>query len=206
MKTNRSHVILLLLIVIGCLSCSKENEEMEVTKTYRFSSLQWRLEEGDGQEILAVQLPEQTYLNEGSTPIKVEIDRLKGINFFSFFKTDQMEKLNKWTGNDVTVSVPSEFSLLSSQYSYFTGEVTAPLIAGKEFPIQTGTTITEGTNLQPGTKMTYKATIYLKKITASYLATFVIEGKNPDYAEVRGKWSGEFFDHTNAEIKFDNIQ
>ena len=206
MKTNRSHVILLLLIVICFISCSKENEEIEATKTYQFSSLQWRLEEGDGQEIIAVQVPEQTYVNEGSTPVKVKIDRLKDINFSSFFKTDQMETLNKWAGTDVEVSIPSEFSLLSSQYRYFTGGVTAPLIAGKEIPIQPGITITEETDLPPRTKMTYKATVYVKKITASYLATFVSQEKTPDYMEVKGKWNGLFFNNTEAKTVFDDIK
>jgi hypothetical protein len=207
-----SHVVLISLIAflptLCFISCSKDNKDEIVKndKTYKLGSIMWKLDEGNGQEIIEQELPEEVFSNNGNTTKTIYITPLEKIEETSCFQSENTETLNKWAGRNILVSVPSEFSLLSSEYKYFAGGVKAPLFAGEKVKLQPTTEMTEHSDLQPNIKMTYKATVYLKKITATYTVRFVEDGKGFDSFEVTGKWTGLFFYNIKENITFNDIK
>ncbi len=206
-----SHVTLLSLMAflstLCFVSCSKsdKDENLQDNKTYKLSSIMWKLDEGNGQEIVEQEIPEQIFYNTGNIIKPIDIASLENIEETSFFQSENKEILNKWAGKDVLVPVPSEFSLLSSEYKYFTGGVEAPLLAGEGVKLQS-TKVSGRADLQPNTKMTYKATVYLKKITATYTARFVENGNGSDFFEVKGTWTGVFFSKIEENVTYDDIK
>lgn len=204
-----SHILLLSLIAflptLCFVSCSKD-EILKNDKTYKLGSIMWKLDEGNGQEIIEQELPEEVFYNTGNTTKTIYITPLEKIKETSCFQSENIETLNKWAGRNVFVSVPSEFSLLSSEYKYFAGGVKAPLFAGEEVKLQPTTEMTEHSDLQPNIRMTYKATVYLKKITATYTARFVEDGEGFDSFEIKGKWTGLFFNNVTENITYNDIK
>lgn len=201
-------LFVLCLFVASFVSCSSNDdpEVPEIEKNYKLVSVMWRLEEGDGIEIVEKKLPEKVFSNKTGTNVTVSIDPSDQFDETSYFQCDDTLRLNKGAGENVLVSVPTEYSLLSSEYSYFQGGVSAPLLAGTEKKVESALSFLHETEVASNVKLTYNATVYLRKITATFLARFVSDDGMSDEYEIKGKWSGCFFNNIEEAIVYDDIK
>jgi len=197
--------LLLVLFLTSCIfvtSCSKD-DEIVVNKTYELKEISWTLKGDDGQVIIEKKLPEQVFHNDGNSTMPVSINPLEGLKGTSQFYNDNVQDVSKLNGKEVNVSVPSLVELLSSSdYHYVVGGVEAPFqLEESSFPFSTEIKAT--TDLPPHTELRYTATIYLKKITATYSAR-VEEKEGSDSYETSGKWTGVFFHTINSSSVFND--
>jgi len=207
MKINAFKLILTAILAVFLVSCNNdENEELQDNKKYTLASIQWKLAEGDGLEIVEKQIPKEVFRNDGNLPMPVVIKPIEKIEETSYFECDDMEFLNKWGGEDLFVSVPSEFSLLSDSYGYFAGGVQAPLYAGEKVRLKPTIHMQDSTNLPPNTEFSYEATVNMKKITATFSARFVTEDGGYDSFEVTGKWIGILFNNISERGVYNDIK
>ncbi|MGV8091208.1 MAG: hypothetical protein AB2L24_05010 [Mangrovibacterium sp.] len=203
-RTNLFTILFLSLCFVFIVSCSDDDELVE-NKAYELKEISWTLKDGDGQEIIEKQLPEQVFRNEGNTRMPVSINPLEGLEGTSRFYSDDAKTFTELNGTDVLVSVPSEVELLSfSGCKYFVGGVKVPFILDEaSFPFSTE--IEVSAELTPYTEMRYGATVYLKKITATYYARFG-EKDGMDSYDIEGKWTGIFFHTIESFTLYDDIK
>ncbi len=204
---HQKNLLLVLFLSAYCIfvtSCSKDDEIAE-NKTYELKEISWTLKEDDGQVIIEKKLPEQVFRNDGNSTMPVSINPLEGMNGTSQFYNDDVQAFSKLNGKEVDVSVPSMIELLSSSdYRYVVGGVEVPFqLEESSFPFSTGIKVT--TDLSPHTELRYTATVYLRKITATYSAR-VGEKEGFDSYETFGKWTGVFFNTINSSSVFNDIK
>jgi len=213
---NKYLIFAFLFLLTGCfISCSSDNDNIddmvEAPKDYKLVSIMWKMdvESGDGLEIISQKIPTKIYSNNGNTEIPVEIKPLDEIEQTSYFgcENKDIDFLSKWReANNLQVSVPSEPSLLSDRYSYIVGGNETIIDFMKKSDVEKTTEITDATKLPPNTKMTYDATIYLKKITATYCMEFATEDNPYNSIKVVGKWTGTFFNNIESRTVYDYIK
>lgn len=183
------------------VACSNDEDNISPEdKTYDLYSMEWRLEDGDGEEIIEKVFPDQEFSNTGSTTI-----------FLEFSSKDEMEETSKFSSDDPNafptlingikeVPITDYPGILSETYGFLVSSLTAPYQPDKA-TIEPSLVTTHGTDLHPNCKLTYKRTIRIKKIKASYRAYFIDKKGDTGY-EVRGKWEGEFHGGGNNEAIF----
>lgn len=201
---------ILSIFFIFFISCSKDDDNTapvlpEADQPYELADIQWILNDGDGQEIIEKELPNQLFQNKGDVPMPVIYDPLKNLQGSSKFEYQIPEDVHvKLDSVSKIISVPSEISLLSDGYSRFIKGVKVPF--GKEeshFPFSFKTT--DSVNLKPGTQISYQSTLFLKKITATFKARFVQLETRASF-ELTGKWTGFFYQTMNTEGVFGEIK
>lgn len=206
-RQNLFSLLLFSTCILGWMACSNENDDLtENKKNYTFSSILWKLGEGDGIETIAHEIPEEIFRNKGSEAKQICVTPLKSINETSIFQFENTEDFNKWVGEDLLVYVPFYLEGLSSEYSNCIGIERVPLFAGKEFELHAAPEMKDCTKLPPNLQLSYKATIYLKKITATCLIRFVEEKNKNDYVEIEGKWTGILFKNMESHTAFQEIK
>lgn len=199
--------ILLLFIFMSCLfiSCSNDKDLPEENKTYTFHSIMWKLEEGDKQEVIE---------DHRSISIHNNVDELAIItnksedyikDYSHFHNSEDAELLTQLMGEDYTVSIPSEISLLSSDYVYYSGKE-APLRIGEKVELEPSTKVKESTTLPPHSKLTTNVTIYQNKITATYRIRLVADDDSFDYKDIHGKWTGVFLRNMESSSVVEEIK
>lgn len=205
MKNNALKILLISLLFSGFTSCSSDDELdiPEKESTYTFQSIKWCLEEGDGCEELEKNV-HNTFYNYEAEAVDITVNPLEKVKDYSYFHNNEdTELLKQLTGDSLMVSIPSEFSLLSTQYGYFLGK-TAPLYIGKQVDLDPTFRTEKTTTLAPKTKMTEDHTIYQNKITATYIISFFSEDLG--YKEIKGKWTGVFFKNLTGNTLFEEIK
>lgn len=206
-RQNLLSLLLLSTCIFGWMACNNENEDLTKNKkNYTFSSILWKLDEGDGIETIAQEIPEEIFRNKGNEAKQICVSPLKSINETSIFQFENTEDFNKWVGEDLWVYVPFYFEGLSSKYSDCMSTKRAPLFAGKEFKLPSASKMKDCAKLPPNLQLSYKATIYLKKITATCLIRFVEEKNKNNYIEIEGKWTGIFFKNMESHTAFQEIK
>ena len=191
---------------IFIVSCSKDNdEEIVENKTYELKEISWILKDGDGQEIIEMKLPELVFRNDGNSTMDCTIKPLAEMKGTSQFYNDDVQTFLKLDGNEVNISIPSGIEFLySSDYTYFAGGIKVPFRRDEStFPFSTQTTQTIG--LPPHAELRYNATVYLQKITATYLAR-IGEKEGFDSYETSGKWIGVFYHTMNSSLTINDIK
>lgn len=88
------------------------------------------------------------------------------------------------------ITIPSKDLSLKTDYRYLVGGTKAPFQNRKTILSPTST-ITNTFSLAPSCEMRYKSTFKMKKITATYRASFVSKD-GTDSFEKEGKWVGIF--------------
>jgi len=201
---NLSFILFLFSCSAFVISCSKDDEIAE-NKTYELKEISWTLKDGDGQEIIEKKLPEQVFRNDGNSAMPISIKPLEGLKGTSQFFNGDIQLFSKLNGNEVDVSIPSLVELLSSSGSgYVVGGIKVPFrLEESSFPFSTD--IKETTELPPHTELHYSATVYLKKITATYSAR-IGEKEGFDSYETAGKWTGVFFYTINEASVLNDIK
>lgn len=206
MKTTVLKLILFVFLPVCLFSCSSDDEKSpEEDKNYVFSSIMWRLEEGDGAEEVIVNIPEEVVTNTGNTTKKVTFKSVDWVKETSEFEYEDAEKFNNFFGSEIMVSVPTEYRILSSKYGYYTGRK-APLVADEEFVMDPETKIEDTLDLPPNTKITYSGSIKYNKVRASYLIRLEEENNSFDYIEITGKWTGLVFSNMEKSIVASEIK
>lgn len=204
--TNLFGILSISICLLCCMSCSDPVEdEIPQEKHYELSSIRWKLEEGDGQEIVEKEVPEQVFRNEGNTPMPLCLYPLEGIDDMSCFYSDNEEEFAALTQQGIEVILPREIELLSTtEYKYMGSGIKAPFQL-KEVALAAATTLKDSTDVAPHCELRYKATVSQKRITATYYARFVDESSFDSY-ELKGKWVGLFFNGIHTETTLDEIK
>ena len=198
------------LLALSFLACSSDRNEMEpnegVTKTYKLASVQWKIGEDDGLEVIEQAYPVAVYSNPGDDEMPIEIDILKDVEETSHFIFTEVSKEVEQALNLATwVSVPTEIFLLSDRYSYLTGGSQAPVVLNTKSTIESSRSMTSTTQLAKRTKMTIDKTVFFNKIQATCLLRFVEEGDGFDSFEVEGKWIGVLFANIERRVVFTDL-
>ncbi len=201
--------ILFLFIFMSChlISCSNDPDLPKENKTYTFHSIMWKLEEGEGEgegkEIIS-EKKYSTFFNHLSRPIEATYEPL--IKDYSYFHdSEDVELFSKSVGEDYIVSIPSEISLLSSNYVYCSGKE-APLRIGEKVELEPSTKVKESTTLSPQSKLSINSTVYYNKITATYRIRLVADDDSFDYKDIHGKWTGAFFRNMESRSVIEEIK
>ncbi|MDR2950614.1 MAG: hypothetical protein LBV71_15615 [Prevotella sp.] len=167
-------------------------DNSEESNAYRFYSIMWKLDDGDGLEVLDYKTHEVFYNNENKD-INIVFESMEEVEDYSYFhETENAELLKKLLGKDSIVSIPSEYNYLFSDYSSFSG-TEAPLRIGEKVKLHPLMAAASVTRLPPNCKLTQDRTVYQDKITATYSIRFVSKKDWFDYKEIQGKWTGVFF-------------
>ena len=105
-------------------------EDEQISKSYELISIQWKLNETDGQSIVEKKIPEFHFRNETDTItiMEVVIEPLENLQGSSIFKFNDSLTFTEPSYEEVQVSVTKELSLLSEEYGYLGGGVKVPLI------------------------------------------------------------------------------
>lgn len=192
-QKKASSILILLMFAIFLTGCNKDDDgiELEENKPYKLAEIMWTLKEGDGQEIIEEEQPEQVFRNEGDAMMPVTVEPLKELQGTSHFYLDDSEAFPDLEENQITVSVPSLIELLGDSYSYIVGGQKVPFQLDKfYFPLSASTK--DSLTLHPDSELSYKTTISFKKITATFKARFEQEESFDSY-ELEGKWEGFYF-------------
>ena len=210
MSSKLSKWSVVLLCAMGLISCSsnKESDIIDVTsKTYKLASVQWKIGEGDGVEVIEKEYPVEVFTNTEDVEILLEIDVLKDVEETSLFVCKEVpSELQNGINPEALVSVPSEFSLLSDRYSYLMGGSQAPVVLNTKSILESSRSMISTTQLPKNTKMTINKTVFFNKIQATYLLRFVEEGEGFDSFEVEGKWTGMLFANIERNVVFEEVK
>lgn len=201
---KRSFLLIFSLIIFS--SCNKKDDETIPVANegpYELASIEWSLQEGDGQEIVAVKLPEQHFENQGNDPLPVVVRPLEELQGTSQFFMNDSALITDLTDANVMVNAPDLVEILSDSYGYVVGGQLVPFRPG-ESSFDFSTSIKDSTTLAPGTQISYQMTIYLKKITATYFARFD-QGGAYTPKEMKGKWTGVFYQSMESEAVYKEI-
>ncbi|MDT0691950.1 hypothetical protein RM549_19345 [Salegentibacter sp. F188] len=195
-----------LFLSIGFMSCSEDDtliEDEQISKSYELISIQWKLNETDGQSIIEKKIPEFHFRNETDTVMEVVIEPLKDLRGSSIFKFNDSLTFTELSYEEVQVSVTKELSLLSEEYGYLGGGVKVPLTQEESsFPFSWN--FTDSFALNKGTKLTSNYTVFLRKNRASFLATFK-ETTTEETLELDGTWTGIFFNNLEENSIIEEI-
>ena len=201
-----TNVFIGLLFSIGFVSCSSDdsiNDEEQGLKSYELISIQWKLNETDGQSILEKKIPEFHFRNDTDTIMEVVIAPLENLQGSSIFKFNDSLTFAELTYSEVQVSITKELSLLSEDYSYLVGGVKVPLTQEESsFPFSLH--LTDSFALTKGTKLTSNYTVFLRKNKATFLATFK-EPTTGETLELDGTWTGVFFNNLEEKSVIEEI-
>jgi hypothetical protein len=193
------------IFFIFFISCSKDDDNTdpvlpEADQPYEMADIQWVLNDGDGQEIIEKELPNQLFQNKGDVPMPVTYEPLKDLEGSSRFEYQIPEDVHvNLDSISKIISVPSEISLLSSSegYRHIGGGVKVPFRKEESyFPFSFKTK--DSVNLKPGMQVSYESTLFLKKITATFKARFDQLETRASF-ELIGKWTGFFYQTMNTE-------
>ncbi|MDT0676191.1 hypothetical protein [Autumnicola musiva] len=198
--------IIFSIIVFFNLSCSKDDENIEknVPRRYELSQIEWKLTEGDSQEIIKKELPEIYFKNDSDTILPVVIEPLNGINGSSEFNFNDSIRFSELNYSPVKVSITGEIDLLSNSYSYLGGGLKVNL-QQEESSFAFQYFFKNSTNLNPETELTSTYILYLKKNKASFRARFR-EINTGEIIELEGSWTGIFFNNLEGETPLSNIE
>lgn len=204
--TNLIGILFISICTFCCVACDDHvDSEIPEVKHFELNSIAWKLEEGDGQEIVEKKVPEQIFRNEGNAKMPITIEALKGIDETSCFYSDNAEEFTTLTQEAIEVIIPREVELLSTtDYKYMATGISAPFQL-KEVSLPAVTSIKDSTDLSPNSELRYKAIVYQKKITATYYARFVDKNTKESY-NIKGKWIGLFFNGITSETTIDDIK
>ncbi len=204
MKALSKIPLILLCLAMFMVSCDKEEDFIEPEKSYKLAEVRWTLAEGDGEETFTVEVPEKQYSNESAQDMLISFNPLDEIPGKSEFFTSNPTLFSQLNQQEDSISIPTMTEILSDGYGYLSGGPQVPFQLG-EYTFDLNTSIQNSTELTPHTKMTYSAKVYLKKITASYIARFVEEGTH-NYQEIEGKWTGTFFKSIDSNTVWEEIK
>lgn len=181
--------IILSAFIITFSSCSKSEEEENILeKNYIFNSITWSLEEDDYVTTYEDKLFTRHYSNPFQTPIYETVSDI--INETSNFEYEDPELPNKFIEKGTLISVPTDFSMLSSNPSIVISNKYAPLLAGTEKEIESPKEISNTLTISSLTKLTYSGTYSMKRMRVTYTMSFINEMNNSDILKVKGKWTG----------------
>ncbi len=199
--------ILFLFIFMSChlISCSNDPDLPEENKTYTFHSIKWKLEEGDKQEIIEEHKSISIHNNVDEPAIITNKSEDYIKDYSHFHNSEDAELLTQLMGEDYIVSIPSEISLLSSDYVYYSGKE-APLRIGEKVELEPSTKVKESTTLPPHCKLTINMTLYQNKMTATYCIRLVADDDSFDYKEIYGKWTGTLFRNMDSSFVLEEIK
>jgi len=191
MKIKSFVLAFLAVSIISACSNDNDNEDFPEDKNYNLYSIEWRLEEGDGEEIIEKVLPDRKVINGGSTTVTMEFSSKDQMNETSYFYSNDTKAFPITLNGTVNVPVTDNISKLSESYGHLLSSIRVPYQSEK-FIIEPTTIITHSLELPPNCEGIYKSKINIKKIKASYCAHFVDEDGITTY-EAKGKWIGEFY-------------
>lgn len=180
----------IILLAIFFVACSNDNEN-PLDKQYELFSVEWKLGEGDGEEIIKKELPDQEFKNTGEETVKIKFSSTDEMDETSQFKSNAPNAFPNFFGGTIEIPITDTAHILSDSYSYLMSSIRAPYQSEKAI-LEPTRVITEETELHPKCKITYKRTVDIRKITASYRICFVEKTSGESY-EVEGKWIGEFY-------------
>ncbi|MCC8186792.1 MAG: hypothetical protein LIP08_04595 [Bacteroides sp.] len=203
MKCKLSTSTLFVCSLIFLTACDNENGP-QVSSTYEFHSIQWKLNEGESLETFEELLPETVILNRENTDIPILYTTKDLVEESSYFYCEHTDLLNKWT-EDLLVTIPTNTYFLSEEYSSFIGEPKAPLYAGEKIILEPSSYATMTSDLTPLTKVTFGGTVHYRKLSASYCARFVGE-EYQDVLEFQGTWTGVFIDKTDHWVLYEPLE
>lgn len=197
MNNNLTKILLLFLFVGGLASCDKNNDDgNDIDKTYKFVSIMWKFDNEDREDTLVIQSPEKIFYNYENTVKEIVIIPLENIKETSNFeiKNDQdLEFLRKWVSDSLFVPIPKNFNLLSSEYKRIPGFDKAPFMK-EEVSLEPLSNVTRTFSLSPNSKLTHNEDIYMKRVTATFEASFESQFDN---FVIQGKWTGMFWARKN---------
>ncbi|MDT0689155.1 hypothetical protein RM549_05125 [Salegentibacter sp. F188] len=201
-----TNIFLGLFLFLGFVSCSNDDdfiEEEQRSKSYELISVQWKLDENDGQSIVEKKLPEYYFRNDSDTIMEVVIEPLKDLQGSSIFKFNDSLTFAELHYPEVEVSVPGELSLLSENYVYLGGGVRVPLTQEESF-FPFFRSFTSTFTLTERTQLTSNCTVFLRKNKATFLATFR-ETTTGETLELDGTWTGLFFNNLEEHSVLEEI-
>ncbi|WP_339653674.1 hypothetical protein [uncultured Salegentibacter sp.] len=202
-----SRLILGVVLSVGFASCNNDDsivEEEPQVKSYELASLQWKLKSTDGQSIIEKKVPEFYFRNDSDTIMPVVIEPLKNLNGSSKFNFNDSLAFAELNYAEAEVSIPKELSLLSERYRQLGGGINAPLkLEESSFPFSRYHK--DSTGLNKNSQMTSNYTIFLRKNTASFLATFR-EMDTGGIFELEGTWTGLFFNNLEEKSVISEIE
>jgi len=167
----------------------------------------WKLDKGDGMEIVKITVPEQIFSNATDTPLPIEFSPDEYyIHETSYFESEDNDLFNKLVGEHSVVYIPKDISLLSEEYKMITETTLVSLYAGEEFEIVTTLVPSFKWELNPKTSLIYNGAAHYRKIKATYCVTFIAEEDNQIKQEIEGKWYGVIIDHREHKTRFESIE
>lgn len=198
MKSKLFRLLSICLLTACFASCDKSDDPIgddpieKIDKTYKFVSISWRLEEGEGVTTFEQTMSDIFYENRTSIDQPVIFNIRDHFKETSHFECEDNEFFNKWIEEDVLVSIPTVIEL-SRNYTHLIGGDSASLSMGETMEIVSSLISTRSTELHPNHVLQIKASAEMKDIKASFLLHFIenTEGVEfPERIEIKGKWTG----------------
>ncbi len=196
-------IFLFLILIAGC-SKNDEHHIVKKSEPYVLEDIQWVLREGDGEEIIEERLPDEMVKNNSSALVRTTFNPLKKVEGSSHFQFDlpqnislDLDSVSNW------VSVPAYIELLSDSYTHIVGGTKVPFQRLKShFPFSYK--FEQSVEVTPKTQVTYQATLFIRKNTATFKAIFV-QPETKKRFELTGKWTGEFYQTIQTHLAADEL-
>ena len=204
MKNRQTLIGLFLsIILVSCHSDESLIDDEQSLKSYELISIEWKLDETDGQSIVEERIPAFHFRNDADTSMPIILEPLKDWQGSSIFKFNDSLAFTKLNYKEVNVSITKELSLLSERYSYLLGGVSVPLTQEESF-FPFSDYVELSLMLNPQSTLTTNYTLFLRKNKASFLATFK-ENNTGEILELKGTWTGLFFNNLIGESEVNEI-
>lgn len=195
--------LFLSLVFVSCSNDDTFTEGEQKLKSYELLSIQWKLNETDGQSIVEEKIPEFNFRNDSDTTMVVTIEPIKDMEGSSIFKFNDSIAFKELNFSEVQVSIPKELSLLSKEYVYLVGGVNVPFVQEESsFPFSFN--FIESYTLSPRSTFTSNYTVFIRKNKASFLATFM-ESTTGEILRLDGTWTGLFFNNLDSKAVIGDI-